>query len=240
LYTAQWNDHSKDLKAHFKTLNTTLSTSKYLVGNELTLADIIVACTLIEPLQTVLDGGFRKAMKSVTDWLQAIFDSAAFSKTFGKVQMCAKPMKPVCLPDPKVEQPKKAEAAPKPAPKKEEEKPKSNTDLLPPTSFDLYSFKTFYVNHPDKKGVAVDQFYKDLDWNGWAFWHLHYDKIEGECEKVYLTKNMLGGFLSRAEHVNKICFGKMGIIGNEPKLEIEGVWLMRGTELPDGLVKEHS
>ena len=40
--------------------------------------------------------------------------------------------------------------------KKKEEKPKDNVESLPPTSFDLYNFKTFYVNHEDKGGAAVD------------------------------------------------------------------------------------
>jgi len=39
-----------------------------LVAGKLTLADLIVSLALIEPLQTVLDGGIRKAMKSVSDW----------------------------------------------------------------------------------------------------------------------------------------------------------------------------
>jgi len=49
---------------------------------------------------------------------------------------------------------------------------------------------------------------------------------------------MLGGFLSRAEHINKIAFARMGVFGEEPNLEIMGVWLMRGTEVPDGF-KDH-
>ena len=61
-------------------------------------------------------------------------------------------------------------AAPKPAaakPKKEEEesfedKPagKNPLDLLPESKFDLFNFKTFFVNHPDKSGEAVDELLK--------------------------------------------------------------------------------
>jgi hypothetical protein len=35
---------------------------------------------------------------------------------------------------------------------KKEEKKKDNVESLPETSFDLYSFKTLFVNHADKKG----------------------------------------------------------------------------------------
>lgn len=151
--------------------------------------------------------------------------------------MCSKPLKPVCIPEPKVE--KKKVEAPKPAPVKKEEKPKDNVESLPPTNFNLLEFKKFYVNHADKKGAAVDEFYKQLDWDGFAFWHLHYDKYEGEGEKLHVTNNLMGGFLNRAEHTHHYCFGRHAVLGEEPNLEIKGVWLMRGTELPDGLVKEH-
>jgi hypothetical protein len=62
-------------------------------------------------------------------------------------------MKPVVVADKKEE---KKVAAPvvaaAPKPEKKEEKVKDNVESLPPTNFDLYSFKTFFVNHPDRKG----------------------------------------------------------------------------------------
>jgi len=78
-----------------------------------------------------------------------------------------------------------------------------------------------------------------LDWNGWSFWRLEYDVYEGEGEKEHMINNLLTGFLNRAEHTSKYTFGKMVVCGDEPKLQIRGCWLMRGLELPDGLVKEH-
>ena len=62
--------------------------------------------------------------------------------------MCAKPLKPVCVPDPvvKKEEKKAAAAAPKPAAAKAEKK-LDNVESLPPSSFNVYDFKTFYVNH---------------------------------------------------------------------------------------------
>lgn len=66
--------------------------------------------------------------------------------------MCGKALKPNCVADPVTAAPKKeAKAA---APKKEAApaKPaKDNVESLPPSPFNVYDFKTFYVNHPDKK-----------------------------------------------------------------------------------------
>jgi len=59
---ADWNEASKNVKAHVKTLNTALEGKKWLVGNEMTIADVFVALMLSYSFQTVLDSGFRKAM----------------------------------------------------------------------------------------------------------------------------------------------------------------------------------
>jgi len=153
--------------------------------------------------------------------------------------MCAKPLKPVTK---EVEAPKKKEAAPAAAaPKKKEEKVKDNVESLGETPFVLYDFKTFFVNHPDKKGAAIDEWYKINDWsaNGWSFWHFHYDIYEGEGDKMHIANNLMGGFLSRAEHVNKYSFAKHAVLGEEGSLQIMGCWFMRGQVIPDGFEKEH-
>merc|ERR1712222_304535 len=106
--------------------------------------------------------------------------------------------------------PKAAAAAPPP---KKEEKVMDNVQKLDkehPTKFDLYNFKTFYVNHKDLAGEAVDEFYKQLDWDGWAFWHITYDIMDYEqTEKEHMLNNLLDGFMSRAGHTMKYTFGKL-------------------------------
>jgi len=232
----EFNDAIKAIKGHVKTLNTALEGKKFLVGDSITVADLTVALVLSYLFQTTLDAGFRKAMKNTTAWAESVYEHESFVAILGKITLCAKALKPVL----KVEEKKVKKAAPVQAvAKPKEEKKKDNVESLPPTSFELYDFKTFYVNHPDKKGAAIDEWMKMLDWEGWAFWHLHYDKYEGEGEKLHVTNNLLTGFMSRAEHTSKYTFARMAVLGDEPNLDIKGVWLMRGTELPDGLVKEH-
>ena len=48
-----------------------LEGKKFLVGDSLSLADVVVASALMEPSQTVLDGGFRKGklMKNLEPWI---------------------------------------------------------------------------------------------------------------------------------------------------------------------------
>jgi len=236
---ADYDEASKNLKVHMKVLNTHLDGKKWLVGNEMTVADIVVVLVLQHAFQTVLDAGFRKTpiMKNVNAWAEACFALPAVIKVQGNVHMCAKPLKPVLAVEEKKVKKVAAVAAP---PQPKAEKVKDNVESLPPTPFNVYDFKTLYVNHPDKKGAAVDTWYEMLDWEGWAFWFFHYEKYEGEGIKLHITNNLLTGFMSRAEHTSKYTFARHGVFGEEPNLEIMGVWLCRGKdEIPDGLVKEH-
>ena len=115
----------------------------------------MVSLTLLNPLQTILDGGFRKAMKVAGDWATSLFTLPQFAKVIGNVKLATKAVKPLLISDPvvtKAEAPVTVKVETKP---KEDKKPVDNVESLPPTSFDLYSFKTFFVNHLDKKGEAV-------------------------------------------------------------------------------------
>ena len=190
------------------------------------------------PLQSVLDAGFRKGTgKNVEAWALAYYANATVVKHEGKVQLAAKPLKPVLLEEKKA--PKVvAQAVAKP--KVVEEKKKDNVESLPPTNFVIYDYKTFLVNHPDKGGVGIDETYKMLDWDGWSYWFFHYEKFGKEGQVLFSTNNLVTGFLSRAEHTSKYTFARHGVFGEEPNLEVMGVWLCRGPkEIPDGLLKEH-
>ena len=204
-----------------KVLNSALEGNQFLVGNSVSCADFVVACALKLPFQTVLDAGFRKSpvSKNVAAWAERMYAMPSMRTVFGNIQMCAKPLKPVCKAEPKPAKKaaKAAAAAPKPA---KVEKVKDNVESLGETPFVLYDFKTFYVNHPDKKGAAVDEWYKMNDWsvNGWSFWHFHYDIYEGEGDKMHVCNNLLGGFLSRADHTSKYTFARMAVLGVEGSL----------------------
>jgi len=144
----------------------------------LTVADLIVACSLILPFQTALDGGFRKAMQNVTNLVEKIIKLPEVVKRLGHVKFAHKVIKAVAPP--------KKEEAKKEAPKKaahtedgeEEEKPVKKEanplDILPPTPFDLYSFKTFFVNNKDKRGDGMKFFFENYDREGYCVYFIHY------------------------------------------------------------------
>lgn len=114
---------------------------------------------------------------------------------------------------------------------------KNPLDLLPETTFSLYDFKTLIVNSSDKK-EAIDFLWKNFDNKGFSFWRIEYEKYPGEGEKLFMTNNLARGFLQRLDHFRKYVFGSWGVYGDEPNLEIRGLFMWRGTEIPQE-VKDH-
>lgn len=227
---AAFNDSVKSLKENVRAIDAALS-GNWLVGGNVTVADIALAGSLASAFQLVLDQGFSKAASKACAWFARVAALPEFVAVFGKVKMGKKACKPVIKSE---EKPKKAAAAaqaakPKPA---ADEKPKNPLDLLPPTSFDLFNFKTLYVNHPDKKGEGFDEFKRQLDREGWAFWFLHYEKYGDEGQESYKFANLLEGFVQRLEGFRKLSFGRICMLGEEPNLEIMGVLLIRGQVIP--------
>jgi len=82
-----WTDANKNLKAQLKVLNTALDGKQFLVGNEVSCADFLVACTLKLAFQTVLDAGFRKSpvSKNVTAWAERMFAMQSLKNIFGNI-----------------------------------------------------------------------------------------------------------------------------------------------------------
>ena len=107
------------LKAVVKVINTHLSDKHFLVGDNLTIADVVVACALIMPFQTVLDAGFRKGMPAVSEWFERCVGLPSFVRRVGYVKMTEKAFKAF---DPSAKpEPVKAAAPAKKEAKKEED-----------------------------------------------------------------------------------------------------------------------
>jgi len=122
-----------------------------LVADHLTIADLVVSFALVLPFQVALDGGFRKAMGNIAGLVDRVIHLPEVVKRLGNVKFAAKIIKPQV---PKKEEKKvapKAEKKEAAGDDDEEEKPAKKEanplDVLPPTPFDLYAFKTFFVNH---------------------------------------------------------------------------------------------
>jgi len=243
-----------DLRQALKFLDDHLVTNTFLVGERVSLADIAVGTSLVELYRLVLDPGFCKQFTNTNRWFNTLTHQQIFVNVLGEVELCKKMAVAPAAPEgeekaaekpKKAEQPKKEkqEQPKKETPKKEkeaeeeeeesyEDKPKGKNplDSLPPSKLIMDEWKRVYSNE-DTRTVAIPWFWEHYDPEGYSLWWCDY-KYNHECEKVFMTCNLIGGFFQRLETLHKYAFGSMVIFGEEPTLEVQGFWLVRGKEVP--------
>lgn len=111
-------------------------------------------------------------------------------------------------------------------------KPKNPLDVLPPSNFDLDAFKREFLNTKEKAAV-LEKFWTIYDNQGYSIWFLHYNR-SGEQGKIkFRTCNLKSNFLQNLEKFRRYTFAVHGVYGTEPNLEVEGVWMWRGTDIPE-------
>lgn len=90
-YNKQNTERAKDdIKTALSVLNTHLLTRTYLVGERITLADISVACYLVELYRLVLDEEFRKPYQNTNRWFITLINQPQFKSVLGAVNLCQK------------------------------------------------------------------------------------------------------------------------------------------------------
>ncbi|KAI7725673.1 hypothetical protein M8C21_000274 [Ambrosia artemisiifolia] len=238
------------VKRAFESLNTYLATHTFLVGDCVTLADIIMTCNLLLGFKLLMPKSFTSEFPHVERYFWTLVNQPKFSKIMGEVKQTeatiplASAKKPEAKPkaEAKKEAPKPKEAAPKPAAAEEEEapkpKPKNPLDLLPPSKMVLDDWKRLYSNTKTNfREVAIKGFWDMFDPEGYSLWFCTY-KYNDENTVSFVTMNKVGGFLQRMDLARKYAFGKMLIIGNEPPFKVKGLWLFRGQEIPKFVMDE--
>lgn len=108
-----------DVKKALKVMEDHLKTSEYLVGDFVSLADIVLVCALKEGFTRVFDPAFRKPFPKVCAWFECCAGLPQFSSILGKVQLCTQAQKPQAV---KAIFAPPARAAPAPAAKKDDKK----------------------------------------------------------------------------------------------------------------------
>jgi len=81
--------------------------------------------------------------------------------------------------------------------------------------------------------VAIPWFWEHFDPQGWSIWFGEY-KYNTELTKLFMTSNLVTGFLQRLDKLRKYGFGCVLIFGREPDhpLSISCIFVVRGQEIP--------
>jgi elongation factor 1-gamma len=225
---------SDAFKDSLNTFETLLGDNEHFVGDSVTIADLRVATLLVYPFKIMMDPGLLKKIPNLVKFVSKWIENEKFTAIFGNHHIAKRPIKVNFLKVEKKKEEKKKAAAPKPKPA--DKKPENPLDALPKTSLNLNEFKFWFINHVDRP-AAFDEFCDSrFDREGWSIWDMKYTKYKGEGELLYKTNNLLNGFLQRAESFGKYAYGTHMIYGDEPNLELKGVWMWRGLEIPQEMI----
>jgi elongation factor 1-gamma len=233
------NKAKSDIKKVMATLEKNLGTG-FLVGDSITLADIACVSSLVYVFRNVADTKFRAPFKKVAAWFEKCTAMSQFVNVIGKEALCEAEAQPVAVPVPaKKEQPKQEKKAkvekkdeePAPAPKKKEDHKFKVMDKEAPSEFNMDTWKKTYSNAKTDYKPEMETFWKLYEPKGWSLWRGEY-KYNDENVKLFMTSNLIAGFIQRTEEIRKWLFGTMTIRGEEGKLmKISCHYLIRGQDI---------
>ncbi len=237
------NESGKELLNNLKLVNKHLEGKKYLVGDRMTLADVVLVNKIRLLFMMIYTDGLRThQLKNLNDYFTSIMETPEAKKAYGRTLLCKQPVRAYVKPkeDKKKEEKKKEEK--KKEEKKEEEpkpkpKPKNPLDELPPSKLELEVFKRAFLNNKDKED-AMNKFWELYDPEGYSLWWMEYQNLPEEGKVLFRTSNSKGMFLQKLDNFRKYAFAVHGVYGSEGDYKIRGVWMWRGTDIPNEM-KEH-
>ena len=199
--------------------------NKFIMGNKLTLADIVLFRYLRFFFMFYLTEKIRNSLcPKLTLWFENIMNTQEAIEAYGRTLLCKKQLKPL---DIKIEKNKN-----KNEPKKEI-KTENPLDFLPPSKFDLDNFKKEFCENSNKKEV-IEKFWKDFDPKGYSLWLIEYQNLESEGKKLFRMKNSKNFFLERFDDdFKRYSFGVHGVYGNNNEFKVKGLWMWRGEDIPE-------
>lgn len=129
----------------------------------------------------------------------------------------------------KEEKPQEAEE-PEEKPKPKPEHPFKIMDREKPSPFIMDTWKKTYSNCSDYQ-EAMSTFWNTFDPEGWSLFRGDYMYNE-ENKMLFMTSNLIGGFIQRTEEIRKWLFGTCTIRGEEGKLmKVTHYFLIRGDSI---------
>ena len=212
-HEAAYDKAKADLSSALAILNDHLLDKTYLVGDQVTLADIAVVSALVYPMKLVCDKAYLKPFGNVVRWFTTCVNQTEFKAVIGQVTMCkqevtAPGQKPKAGADGAAKEGKKkggkkddkkkdkkekeAPADAPPAPVKKVEHPYKIMDREAKSPFSMDAWKKTYSNAASYD-VAMATFWETFDAEGWYLWAQNYKYNEGN-KRIFMMVNAIRGY----------------------------------------------
>lgn len=204
----------QDVSKALNILNQHLMHHTYLVGEDVTLADIAVAMALLRGFNLVFDPKFRKPFQAVNRWFTTCVRLPIWQEVLGEVKLA--------------EEMAVAKSAPK-----QPKKSASALDKLPPSLLHLDDFKKLHGSTQDVRGDAMQFFWKHLD-DGYSVWFGDY-RQNSEVDTKAKAHALIDGFIHGLQHFQKYGMAAFAVFGEEPSLELGVCFIVRGQTLPSDI-----
>lgn len=250
----QYAEVLKDIEKFLTVLDGYLLTRTYLVGNKITLADIVTTCSLVNIYTQVMGDQFASNYINLNRWFQTCVNQPNFAKVIGKVEIQGAAAAPAASEKKqdnkgkkaeKVEKaPKQEKAAEKPAPAAEHgdddeeesgsKKEKNPLDNLPKSNMILDAVKKLFFEKRPHFDKFFTEFWKIFDAEGYCIYNLGYNYNE-DNKVSYMTSNLTAGYIQRLDELRKYAFGVLNVTGKDEDtapFTISGCFIFRGKEVP--------
>ena len=234
-------DSKKRLNNVVKVLEDHFLINTYLVGERLTLADVIMASFVFRGIQLLFDKPWRAERPSFIRWFDTIVEQPIFKAIKPEIKRCEEPIKNQPPPKPKEGKQKQEKAKPekKEKPKaqaaddeddepKEAPKPKHPLEALGRPTFAIDEWKRKYKNEETRE-VALPWFWQNMNFDEYSIWAVDFLYNE-ELTMTFMSNNQIGGFFNRLEASRKYLMGCASVYGQANDSVIKGAFLVRGQE----------
>lgn len=213
----------------------------FLVGERITLADLLMASQLSRGFQYVLDKAWRAENPNLTRWFETIVNQPIWKAVVKEpifIEEAVKytpPKKEAKAPKPAAEPKPKAEKKPKAPVEDEEDEPvaeapkaKHPLEALAKPTLILDDWKRKYSNEDTRTG-ALPWFWEQYKEDEYSLWRVDY-KYNDELTLTFMSSNLIGGFFARLEASRKYLFGCASVYGTANDSVIRGAFMVRGQE----------
>ncbi|KAG5518954.1 hypothetical protein PMAC_002485 [Pneumocystis sp. 'macacae'] len=206
-----------------------LETKTFLVGERLTLADIVMAAHLIPGFSKVFGKSWRAQFQNLVRWFTTVTNQPIWVSAVPVPTLIEEPIKYV--PKKTVKDAAPESTLPLAALESEEpcveKKPKHPLDSAPSGTLVLDEWKRQYSNNDPH--VSMKWFWEHFDPDAYSLWKVDY-KYNDELGLIFQSSNLCGGFFQRLDASRKHIFGTLVVYGKNHDNVISGVFLIRGKD----------